>query len=1102
MAVSNLERVGKALELLNKGLQPFVERELKTAYRDRWIVEIEPSLHDTQRPAAKAKGQALQWDTQALLVVMWDHWNAVFKNTLGQAERTLVSELREVRNRWAHQKAFTTDDAYRALDSMVRLLNAVSAPEPAEAIDRIRQEVLRQRYEEHVRREMRQITEAPVEGRPQAGLKPWREVVQPHPDVAGGRYLQAEFMADLWQVFCGAASDEYQNPTEFFRRTYITEGLRTLIAGALRRVNGQAGEPVVDLQTNFGGGKTHSMLALYHLFSGAAAGQLPGLEEIIRDAHASTPPRVRRAVLVGTKIPAGQPLRKPDGTQVRTLWGELAWQLGGRPTYDLIRGADETGTSPGDELRKVLGGDSPCLILIDEWVAYARQLYGHGRELPGGSLEAQFTFAQALTEVVKATPKALLVASLPVSEIEVGGEGGKVALAELRSIIHRLEAAWRPAGMEESFEIVRRRLFQPITDPQLFVARDAVVRAFADLYRGQAQEFPNECREGDYERRLERAYPIHPELFERLYQDWGSLEQFQLTRGVLRLLSSIIHLLWESGDRSLLILPAQVPIDNTTVQNELMRYLGDPWRAVIERDVDGPASLPLKLDRESPNLGKYSACRRVARTIFLGSAPTHGTAHRGLEDRRIRLGCVQPGEPVGIFGDALRRLADQATHLYPDTGRYWYSTQPSVKRIADDRAAQHARALDKVHADIETQIREQVKSRDRGAFAGVHPFPATTGDVPDETEARLVILGPEYPHEAKQKASAALTLAARILQERGTAPRIYANALVFLAANKARLPDLEKAICYCHAWQSILNDKVALNLDEHQKQQSEKQLEESQKTVSVRIPETFSWLLVPTQSDPQNQEITSQEMRLTGAEPLVERASKRLTRDQFLVTSLGGVNLRMELDRIPLWQGNHALLKQLAEFFARYLYLPRLRDSQVLVKAVEDGVGLLTWQQDGFAYASAYDSTTGRYRGLRVGVGVVVSLDAQAVVVKPEVAVRQFEAETPPSPATPGVTPLPPGPGPFPPPSPKPEPPKLPTRFHGSVTLDATRLSRDAGKIAEEIVQHLTAQVGAQVEVTLEIEARVQAGVPESVARTVLENCRTLKFNSQSFESE
>ena len=180
-----------------------------------------------------------RWDTQAILAIIWDHWNDVFRNTLGQAERSLVNELREVRNKWAHQEPFSTDDAYRALDSLVRLLKAVSAPE-AEEVDTQRQELLRVRFEEQARRETRRAAVAPVEGRPAGGLKPWREIVTPHPDVASGRYLQAEFAADLGQVHRGEGSDEYRDPTEFFRRTFLTEGLPHLLGNALARLNGRA----------------------------------------------------------------------------------------------------------------------------------------------------------------------------------------------------------------------------------------------------------------------------------------------------------------------------------------------------------------------------------------------------------------------------------------------------------------------------------------------------------------------------------------------------------------------------------------------------------------------------------------------------------------------------------------------------------------------------------------------------------------------------------------------------------------------------------------------------------------------------------------------
>ena len=196
---------------------------------------------------------------------------------------------------------------------------------------------------------------------------------------------------------------------------------------------------------------------------------------------------------------------------------------------------------------------------------------------------------------------------------------------------------------------MRRRLFEPLTDQAQFVDRDAVARAFADLYRTQHQEFPPECRDADYEKRLKAAYPIHPEIFDRLYTDWSTLVKFQRTRGVLRLMAAVIHSLWEKGDRNPLIMPANIPIDDPRVQFELTRYLSDNWVPVIEKDVDGPNSLPLRIDGEVPNLGKFAACRRVARTIYLGSAPiTHSSTSRpGRSARQTRLrhagriaGCV------------------------------------------------------------------------------------------------------------------------------------------------------------------------------------------------------------------------------------------------------------------------------------------------------------------------------------------------------------------------------------------------------------------------------------------------------------------------------
>jgi len=562
-------------------------------------------------------------------------------------------------------------------------------------------------------------------------------------------------------------------------------------------------------------------------------------------------------------------------------------------------------------------------------------------------------------------------------------------------------------------------------------------------------------------------------------------------------MAAVIHSLWEKGDRNPLILPSTVPIDDPRVQSELTRYLSDNWAPIIEKDVDGPSSLPLKIDGEQPNLGKLHATRRVARTIYLGSAPTAAAAHRGLEDRRVKLGCVMPGESPAVFGDALRRLAAAATYLYQDGPRFWYATQPTVTKLAEDRAEQLKRDPDKVAQELDDRLRTDL--RRTGDFSRIHPLPRSGADVPDDLDARLVVLPAERTY-TKEPGSAAEAAARAILETRGNTPRLYRNTLVFLAADKVRLQDLDEAVRKFLAWKSILEEKKALNLDPHQEGQAEEQKKAADRAVTARLPETYQWLLVPEQANPQAA-ITWHAIRLSGSDALAVRASKKLRSDELLVTSLGSTILRKHLDEVPLWRANHVPVKQLAEDFARYLYLPRLKDSSVLVGAIQDGLGLLTWERESFAFADSFDEREGRYRGLRGGQAVSpMDANTPGLLVKSEVARRQLDADAP---TTPGPTPVVPGPTP-PGPRPGPKPPAAPApkRFHGSVTLDPTRSGRDASRIADEVITHLSGLVGAKVTVTLEISAEIPAGVPEGVVRTVTENARMLKFIDQGFETE
>jgi hypothetical protein len=334
MGLTNQKQVGKGLLLLKEALAVYVPQELQALYGADWLVVIKNNLTIAATwPVATTKWEVNEW-----LTVLDTQWEAAFAPVLGTTLHNCVQELARLQARWAKEELFSLDDTYRALDNIGQLLTVIAAPQ-AGAVAQQKQEMLRRQLEANTRQGSAEPRVSGVVKK----WKPWRTVVQPHPDIASGQFQQAEFAADLWQVYLQEGAPEYRDPQEFFRRTFLTTGLRTLLAQGIRRLCGQNGDPVIELQTNFGGGKTHSMLALYHLFSGIKLPSIPNLIPLIADIDefvAGQLPTVRRVVIVGNKISPGQPQVKPDGTIVRTLWGEIAWQLGGQAAYKLLQAAD------------------------------------------------------------------------------------------------------------------------------------------------------------------------------------------------------------------------------------------------------------------------------------------------------------------------------------------------------------------------------------------------------------------------------------------------------------------------------------------------------------------------------------------------------------------------------------------------------------------------------------------------------------------------------------------------------------------------------------------------------------------------------------------
>ncbi|NMO53435.1 ATP-binding protein [Actinoplanes sp. TBRC 11911] len=1097
-------------DLLSPALDQFITRVLKP--------ELPPNVPWSTLVAAKdAKktGANKDYDTrdpQVQLRMLTENITGQlkpgwfpFEGVLGPIHKSFAGELREVRNRWAHGASFTDDDTYRALDTAERLLAALNLAAVADHVAKIRLDLRRVTADKDDRRTLKNLISSPES----AGLRPWREVLPPHEDVATGNFQAAEFAADLYKVAAKVdTSSDYADPVEFFTRTYLTEGLKDLIDRAVHRLAGDGNaSPVINLQTNFGGGKTHSMLSLWHLAAGLDRGTYPQeLQELLGDCgYDRIGGEVRRVAIVGNHIaPSGE--TKPDGTRVNTLWGELAWQLGGPDAYAKVAEADQQGTAPGGALHELLAAHAPAVILIDEWVAYARQLYDKN-DLAGGTFDTQFTFAQSLTEAAKGTSGVLLAISIPASNNpdqttvvgaaeEVGGPHGLEALKRLQNVVRRIAHQWVPASSDEAYHIVRQRLFTT-PDAEALAAIGATARAFGEFYRKHADDFPKEAHDHAYEDRIRHTYPIHPELFDRLYEDWSSLERFQRTRGVLRLMNTVIHALWVGEDAGSLILPGSIPLATATVNSELTQYLQDSWKAIIDADVDGPNSEPAKIDAGKPLYGQRHLTKRLARTVFFGAAPTIGAAHRGLETQRVFLGVATPGDVPGNFHSALGALADKATYFYAGGGKYWYDLQANISRRAKDQAERlHP---EDVWKEIAGRLKNQGKSH--GAFAGVHICPEDTADIPDTDEARLVILHPKATYDRKDPDNPAATFARSATEHRGTANRASRNMVVYLAADIDRMAELDTAVRDYLGWSDVLARQNELDLTQNQKNQADDKRRHADETVNARLLGTYHWALIPEQPQP-DQPFTIQARKAEGqAAFLAERVSKRLANDGALCDQQAPRAIRHVLDaKVPtLWAGGHVSVADLWRVYTAYPYMPRLRDRAVLNAGLTEA--MILWQQEGFALADGYDHDAQRYRGLMIpNEHTDAAITDATLIVKPQLAEAQRASETrdpDPDPVAPDfvdrANPIGPDGKPAVVSNHK-------TRYFGSKKLNPARYGTDFKKIADEVLAPLAATQNVQLVVRVEVEAIATAGFDTAKVRTVAENASTLKFDESEFE--
>ena len=939
-------------------------------------------------------------------------------------------------------------------------------------------------------------------------LKPWREIARPHRDVLEGTFKQSEFAADISQVASGTATEEYQDAEKFFSRTFITEGMRLLLMSVAQRLAGQGGDPVIQLQTAFGGGKTHTMLAVLHLASRqVSTDKLEGIPPLLDKAGIHDLPNAKVAVIDGIKLSPSQP-QQHGSVAANTLWGELAWQLLGDEGYSMVAQSDVDGTSPGKEVvRQLVEKAAPCVILIDELVAFIRQLEV-GKQFKAGTFDSNISFIQALTEAMKAVPNAILLASLPESELEAGGTMGQRALESLEKYFARVESVWKPVASTEAFEIVRRRLFESAGER---AEVEGISRQFSDFYRTNSDKFPLETQSNVYFERICQSYPIHPEVFDRLYEDWSTLDKFQRTRGVLQYMAIVIHRLWNSDNKDALIMPGSIALDDSNVRNKSIHYLPQGWEPVLEKEVDGPRSEPANIDGHDTRFGSVQAARRAMRTIFLGSAPSNAEQGvKGLNHEHILLGCAQPGQTIGVFEDVLKRLRDRLHYLYSEQDRYYLDTRPNLRREMESRK-QNINELQELHPLLKERV-GRVFGRNH-CFGGIHVFTPSV-DVPDDYAPgpRLVVLPPNAAY-SRGDARQAYEAAEEILRNRGDQPRQKQNRLIFFAADYDVVSRLKDAGRTYLAWKGIVSDVAdgKLDLTVSLSKQAKRNADSAEQSLSQIVRETYKWVICPVEDFVRGKpELTWEAVSVSpAAQNLVAEIENTLREEEWLISEWSPIHLRNMLQQWYLKDGvTEVGALKVWQDSCHYLYLPRLVNDNVFKNAVTSGLD----SEDYFGFASGKDGD--RYLGFVFGGRSVSMLDDSSLLIEREAAADYRERTKPASPPKPP----PAGEG-----QPTPTltgetgetgetgdttttPPPIKTatkrQFYGYIELDSVRAKMDFATIVDEVVQQFTAKLGVEVDISVEIQARAKDGFDEALQRTIKENCNVLRFNSSEFEDE
>ncbi len=832
----------KAFGLFIEAFRPYVVELLQKEAGERWPVWYVEALSYSQRDLWN-KGLRAESAPESLIdYPQLKHFALKYRDLLrkdfGRDVNKLATRLEticDIRNKLAHFSEISADEYAETFINMKSIARSIRMEELEEVLARL-QDADAQAPSPRPDPETRP---APVTSGP---LIPWFRVVNPHLDIRQGRLDESVFAANLAEVALGNGREIYSNPGMFFSKTYFTAGLRNVAKSVLTGLNGKedAENRVISLQTGFGGGKTHTLISLYHLAKWGRRAIGSGYTRELLD-HTGVPEfdSARIAVFTNTTNDPANGRHTEDGLHIQTIWGELAYQLGGKAAYERVRKNDEGLIAPAGIFKHVLEQCKPALLLIDELADYC--VKASARKAGNSSLADQtISFMQELTEAVAGTNHCVAVITLPASVQEVGSAPeAQAILGALQRRVSRVGADTQPVADEEIYEVIRRRLFEDIGDPDTV---EMVASRYMAMYQEHWSELPAHANKSEYKQKLIKSYPFHPELIDVFRVRWASHHDFQRTRGVLRLLAAIVSDGWKRQQQ---LVGENAMIHTGTVDfsrldalsGQLKKLYGNGYDSVISADVAGSSSNAFKVDNLKPGYGQWQLTQSVAAVILLNSFGSEG-ANRGVSVQELKLNLLSPnGFNHNSINGALDELESYAYHLYyaqssASGKRYWFHTKPNINILINQ--AKGDIGADAVNTEIMGRL--QQKTRNIPLF---HVLVDPPEDIPEQRKPTLLLLGPQQVAQAGGIKDKTRRLIEKIATRKGNSERIYRNTLLFLVCSELGIGKLQTATTEFLACRKI-HDEYQYQLETEQKLDLRKRLDEATRAVDSATAVAYS----------------------------------------------------------------------------------------------------------------------------------------------------------------------------------------------------------------------------------------------------------------------